>query len=299
LSRKSRALGIPEGVFKTCPAGRHVIETSASYCIYCQEEEGRGLAEEGRNPINALDQLRDQALSNSNRQEYPPDHFRERSGAESISSPRSDGGPDGLMSTQVRAGDDSFRKMPIPTPPQPQPPGPTGPATEVVAIGPDRSAATSPGPASTPFGVPDEMDHNSNKTMPLQAAVRGDIKTHVMVSAGATNPVLGWIRGLNGPIKGRSFDICHGRNILGSDASCSVVISSPDIRPRHVSIMANEDGITATLTDVESTLKVNGTLTQSLHLVDGDLLELGPAAFRFRCLSATDLSPAPRKGSNS
>ena len=273
------------------------MEASSSYCSYCQEEEGRGLSAEGRNPINALDQLRDQALSNSDPQEYPPDHFREPAGGFQTA-PAGESGPDGLMSTQVRAGENSFRNMPIPDPTPVPIPGPTGPATEVVAIGPDRSASPVPGPGVSPLGAPDQMDHNSNKTMPLQAAVRGDIKTHVMVSAGATNPVLGWLRGLNGPIKGRSFDICHGRNILGSDGSCSVVISSPDIRPRHVSIMANEDGVTATLTDIESTLKVNGTPTQSLNLVDGDLLELGPAAFRFRCLSATDLSPAPRAGSN-
>ena len=204
------------------------------------------------------------------------------------------------MSTQVRAGEDSFRTdapvVPRPSfePQQVQQAG----QTEVVAIGPDKNVPDSQGPDTKPYGIPKGAPSDDvNKTMPLQAAVRGDIKTHVMVAAGTSNPVLGWIRGLNGPIKGRSFDICHGRNILGSDASCSVVISSPDIQPRHVSIMASDDGITATLTDTQSTLKVNGVTTESETLVDGDLVELGPAAFRFRCLTALDLSPAPRPGS--
>jgi hypothetical protein len=134
-----------------------------------------------------------------------------------------------------------------------------------------------------------------NKTQPLGAVVSGDIRTNVMVAVGSQNPVLGWIRGLNGPVKGRSFDICHGRNILGSDGSCSVVIPSTDVRPRHVSIMANDHGITATLTDTASSLKVNGVLKESQPLVDGDLVELGPAAFRFRCLSERDLSSAHRE----
>jgi hypothetical protein len=156
--------------------------------------------------------------------------------------------------------------------------------------------------STTPFGGPvagaaDIAGDGLSKTQPLAAVISSDIKTHVMVAAGAQTPVLGWIRGLNGPIKGRSFNICHGRNILGSAGSCSVVIPSADVQPRHVSIMANDQGITATLTDTKSSLRVNGVTAQSQPLVDGDLIELGPAAFRFRCLSAHDLSSAPREGS--
>jgi len=274
LSRSSRALGIPEGVFKTCPDGRHVMESQASVCPYCLEDQGGQSpgSHGGRNPVNALDQLRREALGNDTEDGPQP----------------SDEAPPALMSTQVRGQVHSFRQAPAPAPVS-SPPSPAS-AVQIANIGPE-AAASDPYGTSTP-SEPDGL----SKTQPLAAIVSGDIKTHVMVAIGTQNPVLGWIRGLNGPVKGRSFDICHGRNILGSAASCSVVIPSTDIRPRHVSIMANEEGVTATLTDTASSLRVNGVSTQSQELVDGDLVELGPAAFRFRCLSEKDLTSSRREG---
>jgi len=288
LSRSSRALGIPEGVFKICPDRRHVMATQVASCPYClEEQDGRALkGSSDRNPVNALDQLRRAALD----------------GNEDTSLDTPDEEPQPLMRTQVRHQVDSFRDTP-PTPPAPAP-APAlsaAPAAQVANIGPE-APEVDPSTSTTPFGGPPglamaDSGDGLNKTQPLAAMVSGDVKTNVMVAVGSQNPVLGWIRGLNGPVKGRSFDICHGRNILGSDSSCSVVIPSADVRPRHVSIMANDQGITATLTDTASSLKVNGVLKESQPLLDGDLVELGPAAFRFRSLSERDLSSAHREGS--
>lgn len=288
MSRSSRALGIPEGVFKICPDRRHVMEAQVASCPYCLEEQDGRAVEGGasRNPVNALDQLRRAALDGND--ESVPE--------------TPDDAPQPLMRTQVRHQVDSFRDAPSPPPPPaPAPAQPAGPPAPIANIGPGTPQAD-PSFSTTPFGGPPELampdaGDNLNKTMPLGAVVSGDIRTNVMVAVGSQNPVLGWIRGLNGPVKGRSFDICHGRNILGSDSSCSVVIPSADVRPRHVSIMANDHGVTATLTDTASSLKVNGVLKESQPLVDGDLVELGPAAFRFRCLSERDLSSAHREGS--
>ena len=288
MSRSSRALGIPQGVFQTCPDRRHVMETKLKSCPYCLEEQQGQTTGGGshRNPVNALDQLRRDALDT-------PEDTNPSSGGEAAKP---------LMRTQVRHQVDSFRETPIPAQPlpAPPPPTPTGPPAEVANIGPG-SAGTDPSSSTAPFGGPPGLSGSGasdglNKTQPLAAVISGDVKTHVMVSVGTQTPVLGWIRGLNGPIKGRSFDICHGRNILGSAESCSVVIPSADVRPRHVSIMASDQGVVATLTDTGSTLKVNGVQTQTQPLVDGDLVEFGPAAFRFRCLSKQDLTSAPREG---
>ena len=60
--------------------------------------------------------------------------------------------------------------------------------------------------------------------------------------------------------------------------------------------MANDHGFVATLLDSSNTLEINGQPAESQPLVDGDLITLGPAKFRFRCLSAEDLEPHPRGG---
>ena len=261
------------------------MEAKLKSCPYCLEEQQGQAAGDGahRNPVNALDQLRRDALD----VRKDSDH----SGG--------DDAPEPLMRTQVRHQADSFRETPAPPQPPPPLPSPTAPA-EVAKIGPGSSGPPPPASAA-PFGGAPGFSASGpsdglNKTQPLAAVVSGDVKTHVMVSVATKTPVLGWIRGLNGPIKGRSFDICHGRNILGSAESCSVVIPSADVRPRHVSIMASDQGVVATLTDTASTLSVNGVQTQTQALIDGDLVEFGPAAFRFRCLSPRDLSSAPREG---
>lgn len=287
MSRSSRALGVPEGIFETCPQSRHVMEAKLKSCPYCLDEQQGQAARGGsnRNPVNALDQLRRDALNVG----------EENGGADG------DAAPQPLMRTQVRHQVDSFRNPPAPAVPPPAPPlSQAEPPGDIANIGPGNAPAK-PSASPSPFGGPPGFSGGDaggglNKTQPLAAVVSGEVKTHVMVSVVTQTPVLGWIRGLNGPIKGRSFNICHGRNILGSAESCSVVIPSADVRPRHVSIMASDQGVVATLTDTESTLKVNGVQTETQTLVDGDLLEFGPAAFRFRCLSKRDLTSAPREG---
>lgn len=279
MAKSSRALGIPEGIFKICPDRKHVIEKQASVCSYCRDGDSRQ-ADGGvpqRNEVNALERLLKEAQDN-------------------------EGSTGKLLVTEVRQGVDVWDSKPSPPTPPPPPENRVKNTVEHIGPGPadpgdafDTQSYPKPDPAPAADG-----DVRINKTMPLRAIdPMGDAATHVMVAAGTQTPVLGWLRGVGGPVAGRSFDVSHGRNILGSEEGCSMVLPFPGIFPRHVSIRANEDGFTATLTDTNGMLRVNGIETQSLELVDGDLIEVGSAAFRFRCLLPQELGPTPRSGGSS
>ena len=279
MSNRPNALGFPRDVFKTCPAGRHVIETRITVCPYCQEDQDAGSV----NRLDAQGALRDLESSGQLAIPNPPP-------PPPAPAPASSGG--NLMQTQVNAAADPWAKID-----GQQGGSPPGQPAAPISIGPS-SPAVPPGqaaPSSPPAGP--QTDGDVGRTQPLAAVVKGDPATQVMVaSQRPTTPVLGWLRGLNGKIRGESYEVRHGRNIVGSDETCSVVIPSQDILPKHVSIMANDRGFVATLLDSSNILEINDSPAESQPLVDGDLITLGPAKFRFRCLSAEDLEPHPRGG---
>lgn len=99
-------------------------------------------------------------------------------------------------------------------------------------------------------------------------------------------PLMGWVVVLEGNDKGRDFRVRDGQNSLGSDPSCSIVISHPTISGKHASLRAQDGKFF--LTDLDST---NGTYLNRdekriarEEIKDNDLIRLGEVTLKFKCL---------------
>ena len=250
MSKSAKALGIPEGVYKICPDRKHVIPRKSSVCSYCIEDEDRPQERDSYNPVDAVEKL-------EQFQQYQSDIDSEETAK--------------IASTLILPKGESWKKSdpqitPLTTPPGLQSGTPTTSST--ANIGPSPTAnedqfSTKPFP---PFrGVQDPSDGEPSdvgKTQPLQAAL-GSPNTSILVGVGAApSVVLGWLRGIGGEVDGRSWEIGHGRNILGSSSSCSVVIPFSGVSAKHASVIANETDCTITLLDDTGVLLVNGAPTQ-------------------------------------
>jgi len=103
-------------------------------------------------------------------------------------------------------------------------------------------------------------------------------------------PVVGWLVALDGKHKGDDFRILEGRNKIGRNADCDVVITDESIGREHALIYYKKDENQFEITDLGST---NGTFVYqdgaykkvtSRELLDNDTIRLGQTELRFKCL---------------
>jgi RsiW-degrading membrane proteinase PrsW (M82 family) len=93
----------------------------------------------------------------------------------------------------------------------------------------------------------------------------------------------GWkLRVLSGTSIGQEFDLRPGRYVLGSRAGADIVIPSPAIAPRHVTIEVRSDHVQVDDCSGGLGMHVNGVRTASARLAPGEPVTVGGFSFEFR-----------------
>lgn len=128
---------------------------------------------------------------------------------------------------------------------------------------------------------------------PPAATGRGagpDPRKTVMLAQAKKPPVVGWLIALDGKHKGEDFKIVEGKNKIGKNADCEVVITDDFISGEHALVIYDREDKHFKITDAGST---NGTYVyeggeykriDSRELLDNDTVKLGETQFRFKCL---------------
>lgn len=138
----------------------------------------------------------------------------------------------------------------------------------------------------TRVNAPAANDIPDPKPVPKPA---GPKKT-VMMQEVAKTPLVGWLVALNGKHKGEDFRIREGKNIIGSEAECDIILTDDFISSKHANIKyVNKDGERVfIITDLDST---NGTFLNDAEepiareeLVDNDTVTFGQTKMKFKCI---------------
>jgi hypothetical protein len=115
-------------------------------------------------------------------------------------------------------------------------------------------------------------------------------KKTVMMQEAASAPVVGWLVALTGKHKGTDFRLREGKNVIGSDPECEIILTDDFISSKHANIKyVNKDGERVfIITDLDST---NGTFLNDAQepvareeLVDNDTVTFGQTKMKFKCL---------------
>jgi len=135
---------------------------------------------------------------------------------------------------------------------------------------------------------------NAGKTIPLQGERSQDNKTHGFVPQGtrivtpgeesttSNRRLVGFLVSYDLNPHGKSFNLFEGKNILGSDAVCDIVISTdPGVSAKHLTILYR--GGLFRFKDEFSTngTFINGEMKEEGTFVDKDLIKVGATRFFF------------------
>lgn len=110
---------------------------------------------------------------------------------------------------------------------------------------------------------------------------------------GARRFVVGWMIGLNGSIRGESFAVRTGRNVLGRSRSSDVCIQDEQASAHHADLVYRPEEKRYILMDHNST---NGTYVNGVEieprrdLLSRDIVTIGSHRMLFLALSDFDLS---------
>jgi pSer/pThr/pTyr-binding forkhead associated (FHA) protein len=96
--------------------------------------------------------------------------------------------------------------------------------------------------------------------------------------------VVGWLVGLSGTLRGESFPVRMGRNVLGRDRSSDIVVSDDQASAHHADLVFRPEERRFILMDHNST---NGTYVNEVEieprrdLVSRDIVRIGSHRFVF------------------
>ena len=95
---------------------------------------------------------------------------------------------------------------------------------------------------------------------------------------------VGWVVAMSGDLKGRDFRLTPGKNVLGTSATCDIVLTDQYMSSRHSTI--NYDDGLFTLVDLDSTngSYVNDKRVSREELIDNDKVRLGRSELKFKSL---------------
>ena len=111
-----------------------------------------------------------------------------------------------------------------------------------------------------------------------------------MMQEVAKTPVVGWLVALTGKHKGEDFRLREGKNNIGSDPSCEIVLTDEFISSKHAVLkyVNKDDERVFIITDLDSS---NGTFLNDApepisreELVDNDTVTFGQTKMKFKCL---------------
>jgi S-DNA-T family DNA segregation ATPase FtsK/SpoIIIE len=116
---------------------------------------------------------------------------------------------------------------------------------------------------------------------PIASGARVRISDSSLAASG--EKIRGIIRVVDGPDRGREFQVRGGQSVIGRDASADIVLSDPLVSKRHARV---EFTTTADIVDLNSAngLSVDGGLVPRASLRTGDVAVLGDSVLRFEVL---------------
>jgi pSer/pThr/pTyr-binding forkhead associated (FHA) protein len=128
------------------------------------------------------------------------------------------------------------------------------------------------------------------RTEPSSASAGGPARSASKTQLLAKPTVVGWLVALDGKHKGEDFRIIEGKNKIGKNADCQVVLTDDGISGEHALVTFDKDDKHFIVADLGS---LNGTFVyeagdykkvSSRELLDNDTIKLGETHFRFKCL---------------
>jgi len=140
---------------------------------------------------------------------------------------------------------------------------------------PRRPTTIVPPPAVHPQPVPVQAPP-MERTVASQKISMPDVQ--------AKRYVVGWLVGLDGPVRGESFPLRIGRNILGRDRRSDVVVNDDQASAHHADLVFRPEERRFILMDHNST---NGTFVNELEieprrdLIGNDVVRIGSHRFLF------------------
>lgn len=96
--------------------------------------------------------------------------------------------------------------------------------------------------------------------------------------------VVGWLVGLTGDARGEAFPVRMGRNVLGRDRRCDVVVNDDQASSHHADLVFRPEELRYILMDHNST---NGTYVNEAEIeprrdiTSGDVVRIGSQKFLF------------------
>lgn len=106
-----------------------------------------------------------------------------------------------------------------------------------------------------------------------------------------TLPIAGWLLVLNGKHKGDDFRLREGKNTVGSEPTCEVVLTDDHISTKHANIQVKRSTETTSQCSIVDLDSTNGTFLNSSQekisredLVDNDLVIFGTTRCKFKCV---------------
>jgi hypothetical protein len=169
-------------------------------------------------------------------------------------------------------------------------------AAPVPAPAPSLAPAPSPMPRALPSLV-DRADASSSRPRPVTNA--GGAAAAVAVPPPAERTVaaqrlevgqqqkryvVGWLVGLNGPMRGEAFPLRMGRNVIGRDRRSDIVINDDQASSHHADLVFRPEERRFILMDHNST---NGTYVNETEieprrdLIEKDIVRIGSHRFLF------------------
>ena len=95
-----------------------------------------------------------------------------------------------------------------------------------------------------------------------------------------------FLLGVSEPVAGLTFPTAIGRNSIGRDEDCDIVLRDPTVSTHHAEIIARAEGCTVTNLMATNGTRVNGQQVQSAQLQDGDMIRFGQISLVFKDVPA-------------
>ena len=124
----------------------------------------------------------------------------------------------------------------------------------------------------------------SLRSMVKNNSVEDSLKTVGIYSTGRnSNPIAGWLVGIKGENRGRSFEIHIGKNFVGRSMNNDIHINDERVsREQHFSVIYEPVNIEFYVMQGKGITYYNGTiLCDAEKLQDGDIIQAGSSEYMF------------------
>lgn len=98
------------------------------------------------------------------------------------------------------------------------------------------------------------------------------------------SPLTGWFVYFDEGQVSKIFDVHLGKNLIGRGEECEVRVLLNSVQRHHALIVSREGSYNLMAQGSEGLIMVNGNDVSSASLIDGDIITLGKAEFKFKSI---------------